>query len=434
MEADKKPLPRFWYLPSGLKAAVVMSGDDHGNNGTAGRVDTYKADSPTRCSVADWKCVRATSYIYTDTPITNAAAASYVSQGFEVALHVTTDCSDWTPSTLESYYATQLADFAAVFTSVPTPRTNRTHCIAWSDYDTQPQVELAHGIRFDANYYYWPASWVNDQPGFFTGSGMHMRFTDRNGNAINVYQATTQMTDESGQSYPFTINSLLDNAVGTQGFYGAFTANMHTDSVASAGSDDIVTSAQSRGVPVVSSLQMLQWLDGRNSSSFGSLSWNGSTLSFTIATGTGAKNLQAMVPTASSGGSLTGISLNGSPIAFTTQTVKGIQYAFFNASVGSYQATYATTGGSVTLSSITLSPTSVTGGNSSTGTATLSGAAPAGGAVVTLSSSDPSAQVGSSVTVGAGANSATFGVTTTTVSSSTSVTITGTYGVSQNGT
>ena len=29
MEADRMPLPRFWYLPRGEKAVVVMSGDDH---------------------------------------------------------------------------------------------------------------------------------------------------------------------------------------------------------------------------------------------------------------------------------------------------------------------------------------------------------------------------------------------------------------------
>ena len=37
------------------------------------------------------------------------------------------------------------------------------------------------------------------------------------------------MTDESEQSYPFTPNTLLDSALGPQGYYGAFTANMHTD-------------------------------------------------------------------------------------------------------------------------------------------------------------------------------------------------------------
>ncbi len=51
MNVDRKPLPRFWYLPRGLKAAVVMTGDDHGNNGTAGRFDIYTANSPSGCSV-----------------------------------------------------------------------------------------------------------------------------------------------------------------------------------------------------------------------------------------------------------------------------------------------------------------------------------------------------------------------------------------------
>ena len=59
MTADKKPLPRFWYLPRGAKAAVIMTGDDHGNGGTAGRFDQYLAASPAGCSVADWECVRA---------------------------------------------------------------------------------------------------------------------------------------------------------------------------------------------------------------------------------------------------------------------------------------------------------------------------------------------------------------------------------------
>ena len=430
MEADRKPLPRFWYLPSGLKAAVVMTGDDHASGGTAGRFDTYAADSPSGCSVADWKCVRATSYVYPSTPITPTQAASYVAQGFEVALHVTTDCADWTPASLESYYVSELAEFAATFPNLPAPRTNRTHCIAWSDYDTQPQVELSHGIRFDTNYYYWPPTWVNDQPGMFTGSGMPMRFTDRNGNLIDEYQATTQMTDESGQSYPLTIDALLDNAVGPQGFYGVFTANMHNDSVQSEGADAIVASAQARGVPVVSAQQMLTWLDGRNTSSFGSLSWTGNTLSFSITQGTGARNLQAMLPTTGPTGTLSGITASGNPVSFTTQTIKGITYATFNATSGSYQAVYSGGSPTVVLSSVSLNPTSVIGGNSSTGTVILSAPAPTGGAVVTLGSSNTGfAQLVPSVTVPAGSTNATFSVTTGTVTSSIQVTISGTYPV-----
>src|SRR5207244_108226 len=160
------------------------------------------------CSVARWECIRGTSYMYPNTPFTNTQAAAYASEGFEVALHVTTNCADYTPATFETFVTDQLATFRAKYTSVPAPVTNRTHCIAWSDYVSQPKIELNHGIRFDTNYYYWPGTWVQDRPGFFTGSGMPMRFADVDGSAIDVYQATTQMTDESDQTFPYNINTL----------------------------------------------------------------------------------------------------------------------------------------------------------------------------------------------------------------------------------
>ena len=82
-----------------------------------------------------------------------------------------------------------------------------------------------------------------------------------------------------------------------------------------------------------------------------------------------------------------------------------------------------------TLSTLSLNPTSVVGGNSSQGTVTLTGAAPSGGAVVTLTSSNTTvAPVQASVTVAAGATSASFSVTTTSVTASTSVTIAAAYG------
>jgi len=81
-----------------------------------------------------------------------------------------------------------------------------------------------------------------------------------------------------------------------------------------------------------------------------------------------------------------------------------------------------------TLASLGLNPSSVTGGNSSTGTVTLSGAAPAGGATVALSSSNGAARVPSSVAVVAGATSATFTVSTSAVAASSAVTISAAYG------
>ena len=341
VNADRKPLPRFWYLPRGEKAAVVMTGDDHANNGTSGQFDKYKAASPAGCSVAQWACIRATSYIYPNTPISNAAAAGYVADGFEIGLHVNTGCANYTPSSLQANYADQLADLANRFPSVPAPKTNRTHCIAWSDWATHAKVELQHGIRLDTNYYYWPPAWVADVPGHFTGSAIPMRFADLDGTMIDVYQAVTQMTDESGQSYPFTINTLLDRALGPQGHYGVFTANMHTDSPSHAGADAIVASSKSRGVPVVTAKQMLDWLDGRNDSSFGSISYSDNTLSFRVTAAAGATGLRGMLPSKFGNRSLTTLTRNGSTLNFTKQIVKGVEYAFFPATSGTYQASYA---------------------------------------------------------------------------------------------
>src|SRR6266699_997976 len=89
----------------------------------------------------------------------------------------------------------------------------------------------------------------------------------------------------------------------------------------------------------------------------------------------------------------------------------------------------SSTAPALSLSSLALNPTSVAGENSSTGTVTLSGPAPVGGAQVTLSSSNTAAAtVPSSVTVPAGATSATFTVSTSVVTASTAVTISAAYG------
>ncbi|MGB8438161.1 MAG: FG-GAP-like repeat-containing protein [Candidatus Acidiferrales bacterium] len=78
------------------------------------------------------------------------------------------------------------------------------------------------------------------------------------------------------------------------------------------------------------------------------------------------------------------------------------------------------------ISTFSLSPTSVTGGTGVTATVTLDGPAPAGGAVVTLSSSSASATVPPTFTIASG-TSGTFSVNTIAVTSPVQVTITAFY-------
>jgi len=80
-----------------------------------------------------------------------------------------------------------------------------------------------------------------------------------------------------------------------------------------------------------------------------------------------------------------------------------------------------------TLNALTFSPFSVVGGESSTGTITLSGPAPSGGAVVALSHTTSVVSVPTTVTVPGGATSASFAVSTTRVKRTTPVTVKASY-------
>jgi hypothetical protein len=338
MNMDRRPLPRFWYLPDMKKAVVLMTSDDHGTqDGTKTIFDRLTVESPQGCRVNNWECFRATSWLYTSSGLTNSQAIVYHKQGFEMGVHVNTNCEDWTPQTLNSFFTNDLASFAAKYTSLPAQKTNRTHCVPWSDWATHPKVELDHGIRLDENYYYWPPSWVQNRPGFMTGSGFPMRFADLDGLIINVYQATTHLTNQTDNT-PNSVNSMLDKALGPEGYYGVF--GTHYDF-----NDNfqlqLLESAKARNVPLISADQLLTWLDGRNASSLGNLTWNGTQLEFSISIGAGANNLFAMIPNQTTGGQLNSLTINGAPVSFTVETLKGRSYAVFRAANGNVLATYA---------------------------------------------------------------------------------------------
>ena len=65
------------------------------------------------------------------------------------------------------------------------------------------------------------------------------------------------------------------------------------------------------------------------------------------------------------------------------------------------------------VSALTLNPSTVTAGNTSVGTVTLNMAAPSGGTLVTLSSTNSFVTVPNSITVPAGQTSTNFQLTTT---------------------
>lgn len=113
----------------------------------------------------------------------------------------------------------------------------------------------------------------------------------------------------------------------------------------------------------------------------------------------------------------------------TTAVVAANQSGTVSAQLGAVIKTAALTVRPPALSSVTLNPASVVGGNSVTGTVNLDGVAPAGGAVVTLSDALPATTTPASVTIPAGLKTQNFTITTAGVT----VTQVGSVTASRNG-
>jgi hypothetical protein len=160
------------------------------------------------------------------------------------------------------------------------------------------------------------------------------------------------------------------------------------------------------------------------SSSQGTVTLNGS------ASGTGAVvNLSSSNPAATVPATVT-VPSGSTSATFSvgTSAVQASTSATISASYGT-TSTATLTVLPPDLSTLTLNPTSVVGGNPSTGTVTLRGPAPSGGVAVALASNDTTtATVPSSVTVPAGSSSATFTVSTTTVTATRTPVISATLG------
>lgn len=111
----------------------------------------------------------------------------------------------------------------------------------------------------------------------------------------------------------------------------------------------------------------------------------------------------------------------------TTSAVTASQRGLVTAKAGAVTKTVALTVDPLKLVSLTLSTSSVPGGQSVTGTVTLNGPARAGGAVVKLSDNLAATTLPATVTVAAGAASKVFTVTTAAVSAAQTGTVTASY-------
>jgi hypothetical protein len=138
-------------------------------------------------------------------------------------------------------------------------------------------------------------------------------------------------------------------------------------------------------------------------------------------------SLTSSAPSVATVASTTSVSAGASTATFTITALAAGTASITAALNGNQQSASLTVGNPVKLASLSLSVATIIGGQQVTGTVTLTGMAPSGGAVVALTGGDP-VTVPASVTVLAGAQSADFTVTTRAVGGTITATITASFG------
>ena len=328
----------------------MLTGDDHGNGGTAGQFDTYEADSPPGCSVADWQCVRSTSYVFPSTPTHRRPGAglpgatgsrSRCISSLEARLR-RRGCNDFTLGGAGRRPHGQLRRSPSVAEPRGAASPAAPTASSWSDWATRAEGRAAStGSAFDTNYYYWPAAWVQNRPGMFTGSGFPMRFADLDGSLIDVYQAATQLTDESG----IDVDAHIRRAARRRPRARGLLRRLHREHAhrqrrqprAPTRSSPRRRRAACRSSP---RSRCSTWLDGRNGSSFQGLSFSGGHAALRGR----ARRGRARPPgdgarRARHGRADRAHARRRAGRTSTRRTVKGIDYAIFDAAAGDYVAT-----------------------------------------------------------------------------------------------
>ena len=329
---DRKPLPRLWYFPGGHKCLVILTDDGE---------DSLLDDFQTHLADIESKGARITIYLKNPSlPV--SVVAGWVKKGHEIACHV----DDTAEAVQPTYAGMNSVACETVNAHLRTygypPRTVRNHWIVWYGWTEQATIEAGLGISMDCNLYHYDLGSNHGhylgEVGNFTGSGLPMKFIDKDGKVIDIYQSLTQLPDEQWleENLYGCFKTLIDRSLDLEA-YTFVNVNFHTDrwQVWSRKPGlDMLDYTNRRGVPVWTAEHTLNFLKARDLASFHDIRWSNHKLSFTFEAPIGDQGLTFMLPQNHNGLILSRVEADGIRQTCRRMTIKGHSYALVRTSVG----------------------------------------------------------------------------------------------------
>jgi hypothetical protein len=360
------PLPRLWYFPNNANSVLVLTGDSHNNPALAvdsvlrrvedygGTMSIYYTPPPTDTVRRAVRRVRTWldeqpvvgDLVPPSDVVTPYHAALWRARGHEFALH------PYVEEGLELGWARYWQQFTGL--GFGTFTTTRTHRVLWHGWTDTARVQAGYAINMNFDYYHVGpifqranGSWAF---GYFTGSGLPMRFVDVEGRLIDNWQQNTHLVDEQVIAMPWGANfvgSTPEQAVeiasevirrAVAGAYAALCVQCHFDPFAvpgpwTAGAErylaGVLASGRENGLPIVAGAHWLSFTQARAGAQLAAYQVDAASgaLTFTIHTTAPDAGLTLLLPVRNNVQRLAALQANGKEISFQTRKVGATLYA-----------------------------------------------------------------------------------------------------------
>jgi hypothetical protein len=381
---DARPLPRLWYFPGAAQTMLIATGDSHGNPASAiedvlarveqrgGHMSIYYTPYPS----SDLRRAAKKALLpMTGLPLvgavldgqhgpTPAQVVDWRARGHEFGLH------PYVEEGLDAGWRRYWQEFTGVGYGSVSP-TTRTHRILWEGWVETARAQASYGIRLNLDYYHvGPAFWYEPGQGpcgYFTGSGLPMKFIDEQGRILNIYQQLTPLADEHLLALPWVIGyeprltageavevsrTLLRRSL--DGAYGAITAQFHVDpfvlgnqttSEAAHWLEGTLDYAAAQGIPIWSAKEWLRFTEIRHDARLEEVIWHQATkcLSFSLrACDAPDVELSVMVPSRHGDAQLIQMEVDGLAAEHCTRKLGEVNYEWLSVGAGMHRmvATY----------------------------------------------------------------------------------------------
>lgn len=362
-EAAAAPLARLWYFPGNADSMLICTGDSHNNPASAvdevlqrverfdGTMSIYFTPPPT--SIVRRATRRIRNWAEQGTPlgeilphsdvVTPYHADAWRARGHEFALH------PYVEEGLEAGWARYWEQFTGL--GFGTFDTTRTHRVLWHGWAETARVQASYGVGMNLDYYHVgptfqraDGSWVF---GYFTGSGLPMRFVNDDGRLLSIWQQTTQLVDEQLIAMPWGANFAgVDTAeaieiathlvrTAADGAYAALGGQFHIDPFAVPGPwtepagvylDGVLAACAERNVPIRSGAAWLDFVRARSEGGFDRVEWLAESGSLRLDIAAQAEGLALLLPLQRGILSLAQLQVNGKEIPTLTRQVGATLY------------------------------------------------------------------------------------------------------------